>query len=263
MTDHRKRSVARQWLLALGVALLVGLLSVGSQAVLPTGWGPSALEAALQFFVAVVLAASASYITTEASNRISNPSVQDQGSSAKRPSKTFLRRPKFWGFLLAFTTVAICSIYLYRPLLPPSLAGPEHVGGLDIGKYCTSHGFNGKYKEACYLHVEEEEICNWQHKKTDWKLEYTDPKDLESGICFDDKGRSTKKGIEAMLAFCQTKFPQISNITYEKRTEVFRWHCEIAFDRDVICISQYREKELVAIKDEKKDAWGCYRPRKL
>ncbi|WP_141703711.1 hypothetical protein [Planobispora rosea] len=261
--DRKGGQATRRGLVVLGAHLLVGLLTVGSQALIPTGVIPPNLEMGLRALVAVLLAAGASVLTTVASTRWTVLHSADDEQPARSPRKTFWRRPRFWGFLLSFAVVAIASGYLYRPPSPISFAEPVKVGkGLDIAEYCISSGFNGKSNETCYFTIREEEVCNWQHKREDLILKYTDSKDLESGICVDKKGKSIGKGIKDMQGFCQYKFEDNPSIRYRKNNEAKEWRCEMGIDKNVVCIWQNREPGLIAVKDKDADTWQCYRPRK-
>jgi len=262
MTDHRKNNAAIRSALVVGAHLLVGVLVVGSQALIPTGLIPPALEVWLRGFVAVLMAAGASFLTTITSNGWPAFQVANDEQDFKSSSQTFWRHLKFWRFLLSFTIIAIASWYLYKPSLPAYLAEPEKVGtGLDMVKFCKSLGFDGRADNNCYYKVRTGEVCNEEHGREDLTLIYRD-KDTGNGECVNKKGKPIGKNIQNMPGYCQRKFPAIFNVEPKERPELIQWRCEMPINKNVVCISQHAEEGLIARTEKGGTTWRCYRPRK-
>jgi serine/threonine protein kinase len=156
--------------------------------------------------------------------------------------------------LIVGEAVALGLVLIHPAPPPPHLT---QLGGLDLGRYCKSLGYEGVSGElACSSPVNMNAACNWQWDRTDLQNQWSNPTDPLSATCY--AGKVDIGGISDMAGYCSKRVvPYGAPIAHPSTLGTpAQWTCQQQINATLACIWQFSRMDVEARNDQ--GYWTCY-----
>ncbi len=154
------------------------------------------------------------------------------------------------------TTVVLLGFIVWLLVQSLPVTHFTQLNGVDLGRYCRSLGYQGNNADvACSSTINLDLACNWQHETTGLHFQLTNPKDLDTGNCYDARG-NVVGGINDMDGYC--KDPRQGYFGVPAAEIVGNtWVCTQKIDMTLVCMWQFSRTDVQARKNDQGN-WMCY-----
>jgi hypothetical protein len=137
----------------------------------------------------------------------------------------------------------------------------EKLGGVDLTGYCTSFNFAGAKEMGCESKIDLGDACDKRFNRVGDSMEFTDPNDPNSGVCYTATGRNTESGVDNLSQYCQQMYPLALKVK-SVSSPPHNWVCRTSIDPTLVCSWRYQSRDAVARTDADKQV-ECYKKKPL
>lgn len=126
-----------------------------------------------------------------------------------------------------------------------------NLGGVDLGEYCASYGYEHNSEDACYSPINMDAACAWS-----WGMPMrAQMSGLYSTKCFTLTNPPVYKGgVSKISQYCKHLLPHSADVVGAVSGK--SWICREDINKGAACAWQFQKQGLEARKDH--DTWLCY-----
>lgn len=238
----------RHYILAIVLAIFIGLCAVVGEALVPNDLPPQDILGWLVFLAAVTLFTVTFVITVIIAGFLDKIAA----SIPRRPLRQLWRErlPRITLAVISFAAVALV-VWIFAD--PGKLIKDQQVGGLDLYRYCRTYGYTTNDDDTCSGGIDGKQVCAWQYGKAE-RLTLVMKSGPYNGVC--QNSRKKAGGITNMRGFCRSQFAASTDVNAMVNSQQ-KWICQVKLDWNLACSWQYQKRDIEARKDG--GLWYCYR----
>jgi len=239
----------RHYILAIVLAIFIGLCAVVGEALVPNDLPPQDILGWLVFLAAVTLFTVTFVITVIIAGFLDKIAA----SIPRRPLRQLWRErlPRITLAVISFAAVALV-VWIFAD--PGKLIKDQQVGGLDLANYCRTYGYTANDDDACSRGIDGNQACDWQYGNAEQHIMVTKSGPY-SGVCQNSRKKPVG-GIKDMRGFCRSQFKSSTDVNAIVNSQQ-KWICQVKLDLNLACSWQYQKRDIEARKDG--GLWYCYR----